>query len=86
MISMGFEPVFGKPPGRGGKGLVNCWEFHNCPKDRQQICSAFTTKAGRTCWRVAGTLCGGKAQGIIAQKIGDCQKCDFYIQVTGRQL
>jgi rubrerythrin len=34
--------------------------------------------AGRACWVVAGTLCGGEIQGTFAQKFGDCRKCDFY--------
>lgn len=34
--------------------------------------------AGRACWVVAGTLCGGKEQGTFAQKYHNCEKCDFY--------
>ncbi len=34
--------------------------------------------AGRSCWVVAGTLCGGKPQGTFAQKEQNCIKCDFY--------
>ncbi len=34
--------------------------------------------AGRACWVVAGTLCGGKAQGTFAKKEENCIKCDFY--------
>lgn len=34
--------------------------------------------AGRACWVVAGTLCGGKEQGSFAQKYHNCEKCDFY--------
>ncbi len=34
--------------------------------------------AGRACWVIAGTLCGGKVQGSFAQKYGSCEKCDFY--------
>ena len=36
---------------------------------------------GRSCWVVAGTLCGGKEQGTFAQKYHNCEKCDFYLQV-----
>jgi hypothetical protein len=38
-------------------------------------------KAGRACWVVAGTFCGGEVQGTFAKKLHDCQKCDFYEQV-----
>ena len=37
--------------------------------------------AGRCCWMVAGTLCGGQRQGIFAQKLENCMKCNFYMQV-----
>lgn len=36
---------------------------------------------GRSCWAVAGSLCGGKVQGSFAQKYGNCVKCDFYVSV-----
>jgi hypothetical protein len=35
-------------------------------------------QAGRSCWVVAGTLCGGREQGTFAQKYHNCEKCDFY--------
>lgn len=34
--------------------------------------------AGRACWAVCGTLCGGEVQGTFADKIGNCKVCDFY--------
>jgi len=37
--------------------------------------------AGRACWVVSGTLCGGRIQGTFAKKYGNCDKCDFYKQV-----
>ncbi len=36
---------------------------------------------GRACWAMAGTLCGGKVQGSFAEKVGNCLKCDFYLDV-----
>ena len=33
--------------------------------------------AGRACWTVAGSLCGGKVQGTYAQKLHNCWRCDF---------
>jgi hypothetical protein len=38
--------------------------------------------AGRTCWYVAGTLCGGKVQGTFAAKLGNCMDCEFYRLVS----
>jgi len=34
--------------------------------------------AGRVCWIVAGTMCGGEVQGSFARKYADCRKCRFY--------
>jgi tRNA A-37 threonylcarbamoyl transferase component Bud32 len=36
---------------------------------------------GRICWAVAGTFCGGRAQGSFADKRGTCLNCDFYKMV-----
>ncbi|HTF99236.1 MAG TPA: hypothetical protein VK654_01455 [Nitrospirota bacterium] len=33
--------------------------------------------AGRACWAIAGSLCGGKIQGTYAQKLHNCWTCDF---------
>lgn len=67
----------------------NCWEVMVCVSEE---CPAHSEKrlngvhggvnAGRTCWVVAGTRCGGKVQGNHAQKIGNCMKCDFYLSVV----
>jgi len=40
---------------------------------------------GRSCWIIAGTLCGGKVQGSFAQKIGNCMSCDFYAKVKAEE-
>jgi len=37
--------------------------------------------AGRYCWKVAGTLCGGRVQGTFADKMANCVQCDFFKQV-----
>jgi hypothetical protein len=34
--------------------------------------------AGRSCWVVAGTLCGGEVQASFAKKFRNCQECAFY--------
>ncbi len=36
------------------------------------------TNAGRICWAVAGTFCGGATAGEFVSKMDDCVKCDFY--------
>ncbi len=59
------------------------------------VCPATTEKglngihggknAGRACWLVAGTLCGGTVQGTFALKYGDCEKCDFFKAVMEKE-
>ena len=34
--------------------------------------------AGRICWAVAGTCCGGEVQGTFAEKRSSCTECAFY--------
>jgi hypothetical protein len=37
--------------------------------------------AGRCCWAIAGTLCGGQVQGTFSLKMLNCMECDFYKMV-----
>lgn len=37
--------------------------------------------AGRVCWLVAGTMCGGEVTGSFAKKCKDCRDCLFYQSV-----
>ncbi len=75
---------------------LNCWEFKKCGRDAGEntkgtACPVFSEirlngvhggiRAGRACWVVAGTQCGGKEQGTFAVKYHDCEKCDFYSRV-----
>jgi hypothetical protein len=41
--------------------------------------------AGRSCWVVAGTMCGGAVQGTFAKKFDNCQVCDFYKQIKDEE-
>jgi len=41
--------------------------------------------AGRACWVVAGTYCGGNIQGEYAQKLDNCNTCDFYKKVKSEE-
>lgn len=40
---------------------------------------------GRVCWVIAGTLCGGRIQGSFAEKVGTCEKCDFFKMVCRQE-
>ena len=58
----------------------NVPEFGICPvalEDRADGINA-GENAGRACWAIAGTFCGGKIQGTSASKIDTCKNCDFY--------
>ncbi len=43
------------------------------------------SNAGRACWVIAGTMCGGKTQGVFAEKFGRCVMCDFYKMVRSEE-
>ena len=60
------------------------------------ICPAATEKrldgvhggrnAGRACWVIAGTFCGGEVQGSYANKYPSCMDCDFFKLVIHEEL
>ena len=80
---------------------LNCWEFEKCGrepgglKQDSGICPAATEKrldgvhegknAGRACWVVAGTVCGGQVQGTFAKKYKNCEACKFYQTVLNQE-
>ncbi|MEW6572845.1 MAG: methyl-accepting chemotaxis protein [Bacillota bacterium] len=61
---------------------LNCWDYLNCPEHRKDKCPAYAQNAGRRCWRLQGTLCGGEVQGSIVEKLATCLKCDVYHKVN----
>lgn len=64
----------------GGKRAT---ELGICPvTTHEQLMGAHEgINAGRACWVVAGSLCGGKVQGAYAQKLSNCWRCDFMNKV-----
>jgi hypothetical protein len=80
---------------------ANCWEIMGCGREpggakiNLGVCPAAVEKrldgihggrsAGRACWAVAGTLCGGEVQGTFAQKYRNCGACKFYQTVKEEQ-
>jgi hypothetical protein len=40
---------------------------------------------GRSCWAIAGTLCGGKVQGSFASKMVNCLECSHYRDVRSEE-
>lgn len=55
--------------------LVRCWEFKDC---QSLECLAYGLTENLRCWQVAGTHCGGKVQGVFAQKLGRCEQCEVF--------
>ena len=65
--------------------LKSCWEIKNCgrqpsgPKEAELgVCIAAKDGLGHSCWAIAGTLCGGKVQGSVAEKEHNCMGCELY--------
>jgi conjugal transfer pilus assembly protein TrbC len=73
---------------------INCWEFKKCNRTAERVlpgvrpCPVVTAAeydgvhdgvmAGRACWVVAGSMCGGKTQGEFAAKFDNCKTCGFF--------
>ncbi len=55
--------------------LVPCWELKDCQYDQ---CPAYGSTEDLRCWQVAGTHCGGEVQGVFAQKLGRCERCEVF--------
>lgn len=68
---------------------IKCWEFNKCgvenAEDAAEMRCAAYPNYGRICWAIAGTFCGKRVSGAIAQKLGDCKKCKFYQRVVVRK-
>ncbi|MBF0459257.1 MAG: hypothetical protein HQK99_15310 [Nitrospirae bacterium] len=61
-------------------GGVKILELGVCPTASETRLDGFHggRNAGRSCWAIAGTLCGGKTRGTIANKLKDCTLCNFH--------
>jgi len=61
-------------------GGINTQALGFCPVAMESRLDRINSgkNGGRACWAVTGSLCGGKVQGTLASKLGDCQLCEFY--------
>lgn len=68
-------------------GGERCVDLGVCPAsdDRSFDGINFGKNAGRICWAVAGTFCGGRTQGTFAEKRESCVQCDFFQRVQREQ-
>lgn len=69
------------------QGGSKATELGVCPASVEQQGKGINAgqNAGRICWAIAGTLCGGKVQGAFAAKQASCLACDFYKLVRGEE-
>ncbi len=58
--------------------LRHCREVKGCTK---QNCPCYDG-ADRRCWQIAGTFCGGKVQGVFAEKFRNCSECTTFKHAT----
>ena len=63
------------------QGKEQCWERMGCGPERVQSCPAYPD-FGRLCWPVAGTKCPTGTRGVHAQRIKDCERCEFFNAVV----
>lgn len=70
-----------------GPGDPGATELGVCPAARETRLDGMHdgSYSGRACWVVAGTFCGGKAQGTFARKFAACKTCVFYQRVAAEE-
>jgi len=68
-------------------GGVKADKLGICPAATDPTFDGFNLgiNAGRICWLVAGTFCGGKVQGSFAKKRISCKSCEFYKQIHAEE-
>ena len=64
-------------------GGIKVHELGVCPASSEERLDGTHSgkNAGRACWIIAGSMCGGKVQGTFAQKYGNCVICDFFNKI-----
>lgn len=70
-----------------GPGGEKIGEHGVCPAASESIHDGLNrgVRGGRICWAVAGTFCGGKVQGLFAEKIDSCVSCEVFQLVTAEE-
>ena len=64
-------------------GGAHIAEFGVCPAHTETLLHGINSgsNAGRACWCIPGTLCGGKVQVSTLVKFDVCMKCEFFNKV-----
>ena len=68
-------------------GGIKSYELGICPAAIDNSFDGINRgkNAGRFCWAVAGTFCGGSPQGTFAEKRASCLGCDFFNKVRNEE-
>ncbi len=62
---------------RGSKNPQKpCWVVKNCPPEQRKQCPAWEFRAGKLCWFINGTICGGMVQENWDKKMRICRECE----------
>ncbi len=81
----GTETCIKSPEGVGTKE-VQCWEYMKCGHEVDKSCPVVLMNAGRMCWDISSTLCGGKKQGESFTKFRLCKDCEFFIKLNRGEI
>lgn len=65
---------------------TQCWEFMKCGHEEDKSCPVVRLNAGRMCWDISSTLCGGKRQGESFTKFHLCKNCEFFIKLNRGEI
>lgn len=70
-----------------GPGGDRVHEMGVCPAAVESVLEGLNggLMAGRACWMLAGTFCGGRVNGTWAEKRLSCMSCSFFKQVRAEQ-
>ena len=61
------------------KGQRPCWVIKKCPAERKKQCPAWEFRAGKLCWFINGTICGGVVNKNWKEKMKICRSCEVLI-------
>lgn len=69
------------------KGGAKVNELGECPVVNHSSADGLNggLNGGRICWVITGTFCGAKVQGVYAEKIDNCMKCEFFQKVESEE-
>jgi len=55
-----------------------CWTLKKCPPRIKSNCPAWEFDAGKYCWFINGTFCGGTSHANWEEKMKTCRSCEVF--------